>query len=405
MRQSHKVLLSLLLFCVALAAFWATSIISADDKESLTGSLVDGNTDFALKLYGELRSAEGNLFFSPYSISSAMGMTYAGARQNTAREMQKALHFQIEQAQLPAAFKLLNHELAVNVRNAAYKLSIANGLCLTGGNNLSDEFKSLLKDNYDAELFSGELNKINGWVKQKTEGKIEKILEDMEPNSVCVVLSAIYFKGTWENQFQKSNTHDAPFKVSAGKQVTVPFMYQKRDFQILKKQDFQAASIPYKGKCLSMVILLPHEADGLGKLEKQLTRDNLQQWLTELNKSPVVETEFYMPKYKLKTGYDLIPPCKALGMKEAFDISGKADFSGMGGRKGELWISQIKHKAFVEVNEEGTEAAATTAFGMTTLSMRKYQLFRADHPFLFMIRDNKTGSILFMGRMVNPAGM
>jgi serpin B len=179
-------------------------------------------------------------------------------------------------------------------------------------------------------------------------------------------------------------------------------MYQKSYFQILGKEDFQAASIPYRGKHLSMIILLPCEVDGLAKLEKQLTGENVQQWLSELDKAPVQKIELYMPKYKLETGYDLVPPCKALGMKDAFDTSGKADFSGMGWPKGKLWISQIKHKAFVEVNEEGTEAAAATAVGMQATAVRFYPVFRADHPFLFLIRDNQTGSILFMGRMVNP---
>jgi len=151
-----------------------------------------------------------------------------------------------------------------------------------------------------------------------------------------------------------------------------------------------------------MVILLPNEVDGLGKLEMQLTRANLHQWLAELNAAPVEKVELTLPKFKLETGYDLVPPCKALGMKDAFDSNGKADFSGMGWRKGELWISQIKHKAFVEVNEEGTEAAAATIVAMVALAAREQPEFRVDHPFVFLIRDNQTGTILFMGRMVSP---
>lgn len=401
MRQAHKGLLSLILLVATLAAFLAPSTASAVEKESLTRPLVEGNSAFALKLYGELGNAEGNLFFSPFSISSALGMTYAGARHNTAREMKEVLHFQLDQTQLHPAFKRLNRELAANARKDDQKLNIANGLCLTGA-DVSSEFKALLKNNYDAELFSGGLDKINGWVKQKTEGKIEKILENLGPNSVCVLLNAIYFKGTWESQFKKSSTQDAPFNVSVRKQVTARLMYQKSGFQILGKEDFQAASIPYRGKHLSMIILLPREVEGLAKLEKQLSGQNVQQWLTELDKAPIQEIELYMPKYKLETGYDLVPPCKALGMKDAFDTSGKADFSGMGWPKGKLWIFQIKHKAFVEVNEEGTEAAAATAVGMQATAVRFYPVFRADHPFLFLIRDNQTGSILFMGRVVNP---
>ncbi len=363
--------------------------------------VAEGNTGFALDLYSVLQKEEGNLFFSPYSISTALAMTYAGARQNTATEMKEALHFQLDQVQLHPAFKSLSRTLMANARKADQKLNIANGLCLTGG-DVSKTFKALLKEHYDAEFFSGGLDKINGWVKQKTEGKIEKILEKLDPNSVCVLLNAIYFKGIWESQFKKTHTHDAPFTVSSSKRVTVPLMYQKSNFKILRKRDFQAASIPYKKKLMSMIVLLPQKEDGLAKLEKQLTQQNLKQWLVELDKTPAQETGLFMPKFKCETKYDLVPPCKDLGMKDAFDTGGKADFTGMGWPKGELWISQIKHRAFVEVNEEGTEAAAATAVEMATKSARRFPVFRADHPFLFLIRDNQTDTILFMGRMVDP---
>ncbi|OPY85129.1 MAG: Serpin (serine protease inhibitor) [Syntrophus sp. PtaU1.Bin208] len=404
MGKIWKAFLSLLPFGAALAIFLAVPVASAAAEGALMETLVEGNSAFALKLYGQLRSTEGNLFFSPFSISSALGMTYAGARQNTAKEMGEALSFMLEQGQLPSAFKRLNRELAANACQAGQKLRIANGLCLTGG-DVSSDFKTLLKENYDAELFSGGVDRINGWVKEKTEGKIEKIIESLESNSVCVLLNAIYFKGQWESRFRESDTRDAPFKVSPGREVTVPFMFQKSNFQILKAHDFRAASIPYQGKRLSMVILLPDRADGLRDLEKQLTEDNVKKWLAELKAARAEKTEFYLPKFKLETGYDLVSPCQALGMKDAFDDSGKADFSGMGWRKGELWIAQIKHKAFVEVNEEGTEAAAATVVAMVAMALREPPVFRADHPFLFLIRDNATGSILFMGRVVNPAGM
>ena len=369
-------------------------------KQSKEEILVQGNFAFAVDLYQELSSLEGNLFFSPHSISTALGMTYAGARENTAKEMKDALNFGLDQSQLHPAFKKLNKKLAANARKADQKLNIANGLYLTGG-DVSKEFKALLKKSYDAELFTGDLDMINGWVKRKTEGKIEKILEKLSPNSVCVLLNAIYFKGVWESQFKESHTGDAPFNLSSTKQVTVPLMYQKSDFKILKKKDFQAIVIPYKGKRISMIVLLPQDVDGLAALEKQLTTEGLKQWLAELDKKPAQKTQLFMPKFKFETGYDLVPPCKRLGMKDAFDTKGKADFRGMGWPKGDLWISQIKHKAFVEVNEEGTEAAAATAVTMETTSVRRYPVFRADHPFLFMIRDNQTGSIMFMGRVVD----
>jgi serpin B len=374
--------------------------ITVSEEEAHTGPLVEGNTAFAVDLYHQLRTAEGNLFYSPYSVSTVLGMTYAGARGNTAAQMAAALHFKLDQAQLHPAFKGLSQELTARALECEMKLNIANALCLTDG-DVNISFKTLLKEDYDAELFAGGLDEINNWVKKKTEGKIDKILESLNANSVCVLLNAIYFKGTWQSQFKRERTHDAPFSVSAKKQVTVSLMSQRGNYRILQEKGFQVAAIPYKGAQLSMVILLPQESDGLSTLEQQLTAQSLGKWLGELDRQPAQEVDLYIPKFKLETGYDLAPPCRKLGMNDAFDPT-TADFSGIGWHKGVLWISQIKHKAFVEVNEEGTEAAAATAVEIATRSVRQYPVFRADHPFLFMIRDNKTGSLLFMGRMVDP---
>jgi len=363
-------------------------------------TLARDNTAFALSLYGKLAPTEGNLFFSPYSISSAMGMTYAGARENTAAEMAKALEFAATPEQLPAAFKSLNAAVQASARKGGHKLNIANGLCLTV-DDVSKEFKAVLRDNFDAELFAGGLDKINGWVKAKTEGKIEKILETLSPNSVCVLLNAIYFKGNWASQFKRKATHDAPFRPATGKEVTVPLMYQEGEFKLLEKDAFQALVMPYSGKTLSMVIILPKAVDGLAALEKTLTAETLAQWLAEADKQAEIETEVFVPRFKLETGYDLVPPCQALGIKDAFDAD-KADFRGMGWPKGGLWIAQIKHKAYVDVNEEGTEAAGATAVEMQTASAPRYPVFRADHPFLFVIRDHATDSILFVGRLSDP---
>ena len=391
--------LSVTFLIAVFSVSFAISTEASPSGPSLNENLVKGNTAFAVQLYRELGTREGNLFFSPYSVSSALGMTYAGARGNTAREMAGVLHFDLGQTELHPAFKGLKKELAATTKKSGQKLNIANALVLTGG-NVSGEFKTILKKNYDAKIFGGGLDQINGWVKQRTEGKIEKILEELDPNSVCVLLNAIYFKGVWESQFQKNQTHDVPFRVTASNKVTVPFMYQKSDFKMLTGNDFKAISIPYKGKSLSMVILLPQAVDGLAALEKQLTTQMLKEWVEKLDKQGVKEIELYMPKFKLETTYDLVSHFKNMGMKDAFDVA--ADFSGMGWPKGDLWISQIKHKAFVEVNEEGTEAAAATAVEMATKSIPYSPVFRADHPFLFLIRDDRSGAILFMGRMAHP---
>jgi len=365
------------------------------------GALSDGNAALAVQLYRELGANEGNLFFSPYSISSAMGMTYAGARENTALEMKQALSFRMEQASLNSGFRGLNKLLQANARSSGQRLDIANALVTTGG-KVSDTYRNIVTTYYDAEIFGGGLEAINGWVKKKTEGKIDRILERLSANSVCVILNAIYFKGAWESQFDKKSTFDGPFKLSTTREVKAPFMHRKSDLKLLEEKGFQALSLPYKGNTLSMVVFLPRSVEGLRELEGALYAADLKEWLTKLDKQRDRKVSVFLPKFKLETGYDLVGPFQKMGMKDAF--SPAADFSGMGWPKGYLWIGQIKHKAFVEVNEEGTEAAAATAVEMVTKSAPPRDLeFRADHPFMFLIRDNETGTILFIGRIANPA--
>ena len=364
-------------------------------------TLVKGNSAFAVQLYQQLSAGTGNLFFSPFSVSSALAMTYAGARENTAAEMKTAMSFGLDQEPLHNSFSQLNQNLAATANSDGQKLNIANGLCLTGG-DVSEEFKVVLQKSYKAELFAGDLAKINDWVNAKTEGKIEKILESLDANSVCVLLNAIYFKGIWENRFDELQTREIPFRLSEKEEIKVPFMYQKGSFSFIEKDDFQAIGMPYKGKSLAMVVVLPKTVDGLASLEQNLSPENVVQWLAEIDSVSAQDVDLFLPKFKFATGYDLVPACAALGMKDAF-APAAADFSGMGWPKGKLWISQIKHKAFVEVNEEGTEAAAATAVEMSRESVSMDPVFKADHPFIFLIRENSTGSILFMGRVANPA--
>lgn len=364
-------------------------------------AISDGNAGLAVQLYRELGAQEGNLFFSPYSISSAMGMTYAGARGETAVQMKSTLHFRLEQSGLNSGFRSLNKILDENTTKSGQKLSIANALVLTGG-NVSDVYRKILTTYYDARIFKGGLEEINGWVKTKTEGKIDRILEQLSTNSVCVILNAIYFKGVWENQFEKKLTFDGPFKLSGNAEVKTPFMHRKAELRLLDEKDFQALSLPYKGNTLSMVVLLPKTVDGLAGLEDALYAEDLKGWLARLDKQRGQKVSVYLPKFKLETKYNLGEPFQKMGMKDAF--SQAADFSGMGWKKGDLWIGQIRHRAFVEVNEEGTEAAAATAVEMVTKAAPvRDPVFRADHPFMFLIRDNATGTILFIGRVANPA--
>lgn len=359
-----------------------------------------GNTDAGFDLYRELGAKGGNLFFSPYSISSALGMTYAGARNETALQMRETLHFQLEQAGLNSAFKSLNQKLLLTAENSGQKLAIANALVLTKG-KVSNNYMDILKKYYNAEIFGGDLSAINNWVTKKTEGKINKILDQLSANSVCVILNAIYFKGIWDVQFDKKDTNDAPFYQSPGTEMKVPLMHRKDMYKLLDEKEMQVISLPYKGKALSMIVVLPRNKDGLTSIENNFNAAFLQDLVKRLDKTAEQKVSVYFPKFKMETGYDLAGLYARLGMKDAF--SPAADFSGMGWPKGYLWIGQIKHKACVEVNEEGTEAAAATAVEMVTKSAAPTEIvFRADHPFFFLIRDNETGTVLFMGRIVKP---
>ncbi len=364
-------------------------------------SVVDGSTEMAVDLYRGLGKSRGNVFFSPFSISSALAMTYSGARENTAVQMKGVLHFQLEQSGLNSAFRSLNEKLVSSAEKADQRLNIANALVLTGG-KVSNSYERVLKTYYNAEFFRGDLGVINGWVKQKTEGKIPTILEQLSANSVCVILNAIYFKGAWDVQFDKAGTRDASFSISADKKANVPLMHRKDNYRLLEQDNMQVISMPYKGKSLSMVVILPRQMDGLAGFEEKMTAKSLKDVLADLDKQPERKVSVYFPRFKMETRYDLGEPFQKMGMTDAF--SPRADFTGMGWPKGDLWIGQIKHSAFVEVNEEGTEAAAATAVEMITKAMPARELiFRADHPFFFMIRDNETGTVLFMGRMADPA--
>ncbi|MBX3356622.1 MAG: hypothetical protein KF724_13070 [Phycisphaeraceae bacterium] len=370
--------------------------------ESDLKAMANANNAFAVRLYGQLAATEGNLLFSPFSISAAMAMTYTGARDDTAAEIASALGFTATPEQLPAIFKSLSMAVQAGASNDGSKLAIANGLCLTGG-AVDNDFLAILHKHFDAEIFFGKLAEINDWVSKKTEGKIERILEALSPNSVCVLLNAIYFKGTWASQFNRDATQDAPFHLATGEEVMVPLMYQKGDFKLLEEDAFQAIAMPYSGTTLSMVLILPKAKGGLVAVEQALTAETLAQWLAAIDNQPERSTEVYVPRFKLETDFDLIPPFKALGIEDAF-CANTNDFRGMGWPPGSLWISQIKHKVLVEVNEEGTEAAGATAVELITRCVRREPVFRADHPFVFLIRDLATGSILFCGRVSDPTG-
>ena len=373
--------------------------------DSSVETVVRGNTEFAFALYHKLRTAEGNLFFSPYSISTALAMTYAGARGDTAAEMAHALHFPLDQEQLHPAFASLEARLGDIGGKGHIQLRVANALWPQEGYALLEAFLALTKRYYGVRVTAVDYGDtetarrtINAWVEEKTEDKIQDMIPPGLLNALTrlVLVNAIYFKGDWASQFDPSLTSDAPFWVTPDTQVQAPMMSQVHGFGYGEGDGLQVLELAYAGDDLSMVVLLPREIDGLADLEERLTVENLDRWTKHLWQS---EVQVSLPKFEITFPASLSGILTSMGMVDAF---GDADFSGMDGTK-LLQIAAVLHKAFVAVNEEGTEAAAATAVIMQLMALPSPPpVFRADHPFVFLIRENSTGSILFLGRVVNP---
>ncbi len=361
--------------------------------------LVVANRAFAVELYRELAAMQdGNILFSPYSMHAALGMAYAGAAGETAREMGAMLRWPHARTELPPAFRALDRQVAAAARAGGQMLHVANGLCLTGG-DVGADYRTLLRDSFSAEIFTGGLAEINAWAARKTDGLINRMLDHLAPDSVCVLMNAISFKGIWRDPFDPALTREAWFHPAPNRQASVMMMHRTGHYRLLETADYQAIALPYQGDRLSMIVVLPWELDGMAALESRLSAQTLAGWGAGLGRQPERRVQVHLPRFTLETAYDLVEPCRNLGMREAF-MADVADFTNMGWPQGDLWISQVRHTAVMAVDEEGTEAAAVTAVEMQTRSVQPPDpVFQADRPFLFLIHDNRTGCILFMGRL------
>ncbi len=378
------------------------------EQRTDVATVLKGNQLFALDLYAQLRQQKGNLFVSPYSISTAMAMTYVGARGDTAAQIAKVFHFTPSQERLHPAFGALITNQYVNYGS---QFSTANRLWGQKGYGFLDTFVKTTSDYYRAGLqevdFASATEEsrrtINTWVAQKTQDKIQDLLPEgiLTSNTKFVLTNAVYFKANWKIPFDKSLTEEKPFNVTATQQVQVPMMHHEGEyFGYAELDKLQVLELPYVGERLSMVILLPNQVDGLADLESRLTPENLENWLSSLHEVYDRSAGFkvWLPKFKMSSEFKLKEVLSNMGMPVAFR-DGVADFSGINSKE-RLALSEVVHKTFVDVNEEGTEAAAATAvIGATRGGPPS---FRANHPFIFLIRDTQSGSILFLGRVVNP---
>jgi len=406
MKLHYLLLLPFALFVSSAASFPGKPVETGSPAD--TATVVAGNTRFALDLYNRLRTAEGNLFFSPYSISAALAMTCAGARGTTEKQMAETLYFMPDGQMLHPAFSSLQSQLKKEQEKGQVELSIANALWVEKGFSLLKNFTDLTGRYYEAALnrvgFKNDTEKarlqINVWVEDKTKNKIRELIKPGVLDSLTrlVLTNAIYFKGNWAHCFKKDRTTEEQFWMEHVTAVMVPMMNGQDEFGYMEDETLQALEMPYAGDSLSMIVLLPRKIDGLRELENGLTDEALTAILNGIRKC---EVRVCLPKFTMTSQFELAQTLGSMGMPEAF--SGAADFSGMTGST-DLFISAVVHKAFVDVNEEGTEAAAATGVAMRlTAAPVAPPAFRADHPFVFLIRHKPSGSILFLGRATQPA--
>lgn len=368
------------------------------------------NNEFAISLYKKIGDEGKNIIFSPYSISSALAVTYAGAKGNTAREMAEILWFPEDQESFHTGYKTFTDSIQLTGIEKGTELRIANALWVQDDYKLRQDFLELADSCYKAKAENVNFKKpeeleltrekINRWIEKITNDKIHDLIPRgmLKEVTRLVITNAIWFNGNWMNPFDKSNTSSSLFNISREFTVTTDFMHQKSHAGYYEDEEVQALELAYKGNKKSMVIILPKETDGWKLVGRVLTSDRLSIISREMVDK---EVEMAIPKFTYESQFNLKETLVLMGMKEPF--SDDADFSGMTGAN-DLKIDEVIHKAFIEVNESGTEAAAATAVIMVLKSALEEESirFNANHPFIYFIMDKTTGGIIFMGRFVNP---
>lgn len=394
---------------------------NAGDRESV--ALTSGMAEFASGLYQQARQQHGNFLFSPYSISEALAMTYAGARNRTEQQMAATLRFSLNQQRLHVAFKNLHQQLMSRGESTkgqdggAFRLHIANALWSEKSYRFLPTFMEVLSDHYGTALqhvdfrWRADTSRIiiNDWVTNQTEGRIKNLFppDSITKDTRLVLANAIYFNAAWQSPFLKGATRDDDFNLLSGDKIRIPTMSQTTSLGYVEVNGIRVVGLSYDGGQLSMVVFSPRTgwlnsiSGSLSDLEDSLTAEWLTSFMPSLRSTKVRLT---MPKFKYESQFNLNPILEKLGMTDAFDPD-DADFSGMTGQR-DLKIDLVVHKTFILVDESGTEAAAATGVAMGhTTSIRKEEepiIVRIDSPFVYLIRDNKTGAILFMGRVTDP---
>ena len=372
---------------------------------SLEKRVVESGGNFGLKLFKEINKEERdkNVFISPLSVSMALGMTYNGASGSTEEAMQKTLELGgLTNQEVNESYKSLI-ELLIEL-DPKVKFQIANSIWYRQEWTVEELFLNLCRTYFNAEVRGMDFsdlnapNIINGWVDENTNGKIKEIVDaPIDPLTMMFLINAIYFKGTWTYEFDKSKTRDDLFTLQDGSKKACKMMIQSNDFQYFENADFQAIDLPYGDGGFRMTIFLPRMEKNIVELIVELSAENWDLWMNSFSKQ---QGTLELPRFKLEYKKKLNDVLNALGMGIAFD--GQADFTKMY-RPGGLFISEVKHKTFVDVNEEGTEAAAVTSVEMrfTSIGPSGFTM-RVDRPFIFVIRENQSNTMLFIGKIVEP---
>lgn len=363
------------------------------------------NNQFAFGFYSQIAqdNEKDNIFFSPTSMSTAFAIAYEGARDDTARQIQTTFGFEKDNDKRRSAFESMHDDF--NKKDKEYSLSIANALWIKQDYQIRQEFADIAKRHYASEAFNVDfasdsaVNTINDWIEQKTNNKIQDLFGDGSTDELTrlVITNAIYFDGKWKHPFSPNWTREADFHIDSDNTTRIQMMeLDDRMLSHTKNELLEIIELPYKGADISMLILLPNKIDGIKDLEETLTLENLDSWKGDMSD---VQIAVYLPKFDAETKYDLKKHLKRMGMTVPFDEK-NANFAGIHETE-QLYVEEAVHKAFVRVHELGTEAAAATGIEARTLSGPP-ATFNADHPFVFLIQDNKTGQILFMGKVTDP---
>jgi len=371
-------------------------------------NVVNANTLFSADVYNLYNEEEKNIFFSSYSISSALTMTYEGAKGQTAEEMKKVLHLPSDKNITRSDFRTINEE--INAENKSFQLSVVNALWAQEEYPFIEDYFTIVDTYYGGKVSNlnfannaeSSRKEINDWVEQQTSNRIKNLLSkgSVSPSTKLILTNAIYFKGDWNNKFKTRYTEKEKFMLSSGQEVNVLMMHKTSYYNYGETNNVQILEMDYEGREISMLVILPKENSDV--IDKDIDGKTIREWQDSVGRAKV---EVSFPKFKFETEYSMANDLQQMGMSAAFNPT-MADFTGMT-TKEELFISQVVHKTFVEVTEEGTEAAAATAVSMMASSAgpgepEEIKVFKADHPFIFIIQQKDSGNILFMGKVNNP---